>query len=174
MTSAAREHVVPVANERTALNIEVGGTTAADAQNSSRHVVRSLVEFVAALLCLLFLLYELMACQMKRVEGDVIPLRDHNDFLRSSEAAPFFGSGTSSSESRIPRMQPFSTINPADAHCPHMDRPQGTWPSDAWGELANTSTNLHTSLPTNAWWENIVLGWPTQVGAGMYRVNSRF
>lgn len=24
----------------------------------------------------------------------------------------------------IPSMQPFSTVNPADAHCPHMDRPE--------------------------------------------------
>lgn len=24
----------------------------------------------------------------------------------------------------IPSMQPFSTVDPADAHCPHMDRPE--------------------------------------------------
>eukprot|EP00903_Cladosiphon_okamuranus_P009961 g9449.t1 len=62
----------------------------------------------------------------------------------------------------IPSMQPFSTVDPADAHCPHMDRPEDTWPTSAWGALANASVNLHTSLPTNAWWENIVLGSPSQ------------
>lgn len=63
----------------------------------------------------------------------------------------------------IPSMQPFSTTDPADAHCPHMDRPRETWPTTAWGALANASVDLHTSLPTNAWWENIALGSPTQV-----------
>lgn len=63
----------------------------------------------------------------------------------------------------ISRMQPFSTLDPAEANCPHMDRPDDTWPTEVWGGLANASTELHTSLPTNAWWENIVLGSPTQV-----------
>jgi hypothetical protein len=31
-----------------------------------------------------------------------------------------------------------------------------------WGDLVEESKGLHTSLPTNAWWENIVLGKPTQ------------
>ena len=63
----------------------------------------------------------------------------------------------------VPSMQPFSTMDPADVHCPHMDRPSDTWPTDARGALANASMDLHTSLPTNAWWENIALGSPTQV-----------
>lgn len=42
-------------------------------------------------------------------------------------------------------------------------RTQDTWPTSAWGALANASVSLHTSLPTNAWWENIVLGFPSQV-----------
>ncbi|CAN0258108.1 unnamed protein product, partial [Laminaria digitata] len=62
----------------------------------------------------------------------------------------------------IPSMQPFSTMDPADVHCPHMDRPSDTWPTAAWGALTNASVDLHTSLPTNAWWENIALGSPTQ------------
>lgn len=40
---------------------------------------------------------------------------------------------------------------------------QDTWPTSAWGALANASVGLRTSLPTNAWWENIVLGFPSQV-----------
>lgn len=71
----------------------------------------------------------------------------------------------------VPSMQPFSTMDPADVHCPHMDRPRDTWPSGAWGALANASVNLHTSLPTNAWWENIALGSPTQVHRHRFRHN---
>lgn len=71
---------------------------------------------------------------------------------------------TVTEEKRIPFMQPFSTVNPKDANCPHMDRPVSTWPTKAWGRLANASMKLHASLPTNAWWENVVLGSPTQVG----------
>ena len=69
----------------------------------------------------------------------------------------------------VPSMQPFSTMDPADVHCPHMDRPRDTWPSGAWGTLANASVDLHTSLPTNAWWENIALGSPTQVRRRRFR-----
>ncbi|CAM9528344.1 unnamed protein product, partial [Choristocarpus tenellus] len=62
----------------------------------------------------------------------------------------------------VPGMQPLATTDPKDAFCPHMDRPEETWPTKAWGNLFEESSDLHTSLPTNAWWENIVLGDPTQ------------
>lgn len=112
----------------------------------------------------------------------LLPVVFHNkpevpgDNLQGNPGSASFNEGSSSSSSLsrggspgmpqgrvIPSMQPFSTVDPADAHCPHMDRPKDTWPTEAWGALANASMDLHTSLPTNAWWENVVLGSPTQV-----------
>ncbi|CAN0000956.1 unnamed protein product [Ectocarpus sp. 4 AP-2014] len=88
----------------------------------------------------------------------------HDSSSSSSEAALNMLDSSAAADGKIvvPAMQPFSTVDPADAHCPHMDRPEDTWPTSAWGALANASVGLHTSLPTNAWWENIVLGFPSQ------------
>jgi hypothetical protein len=59
----------------------------------------------------------------------------------------------------------FNTSSCCFAFCTcliHTDRPSDSWPGEVWGDLVEESRGLHTSLPTNAWWENIVLGKPTQ------------
>ncbi len=42
----------------------------------------------------------------------------------SNSASQDLASVSGSITKIIPSMQPFSTVNPADAYCPHMDRPE--------------------------------------------------
>lgn len=39
-------------------------------------------------------------------------------------ASTTIANGDDGTEKIIPSMQPFSTVDPANAHCPHMDRPE--------------------------------------------------
>lgn len=51
---------------------------------------------------------------------------DHDSSSSSSEAALNMLDSSAAADGKIgvPAMQPFSTVDPADAHCPHMDRPE--------------------------------------------------
>eukprot|EP00953_Heterococcus_sp_UTEX-ZZ885_P041599 21217-Heterococcus_DN1.PRE.2 len=65
------------------------------------------------------------------------------------------------------QLHSFASASSAMPCCTHAlvlaaDRPSDSWPGAVWGDLVEESKGLHTSLPTNAWWENIVLGKPTQ------------
>lgn len=153
------------ADERTSLNAADSGGQ--DGTSSSTTVrIKATIAAAATTAALAVVLCVGLFLASNGSRSDALP--DARGGGRSSGTAKGLvaSSGGSAGEEEgrvIPSMQPFSTTDPADAHCPHMDRPRGTWPTSAWGALANASTELHTSLPTNAWWENVVLGSPTQV-----------
>lgn len=149
------------ADERTALNAEAAGGQDDKSCSITRRINTAIAAAATAALAIVLCVGLLLFASNGSSDT---PHTRSGGSSRDKDLAASSGRSAGAEEGRvIPSMQPFSTTNPADAHCPHMDRPRGTWPTSAWGALANASMDLHTSLPTNAWWENIVLGFPTQV-----------
>lgn len=148
------------ADERTGLNTAAAvgqdGTSCSITRRTNTAIAAAATAALAIVLCVGLLF-------ASNGSSDTPHTRSGGSSMGKNLADSSGGSAGAEEGRVIPSMQPFSTTNPADAHCPHMDRPRGTWPTSAWGALANASMDLHTSLPTNAWWENIVLGFPTQV-----------
>jgi hypothetical protein len=64
-----------------------------------------------------------------------------------------------------PEMPALSTVDPKDSGFPYTDRPETSRPSNVWGRWLNRETFPKAGLATNAWWQNIVLGFPSQQGA---------
>lgn len=71
--------------------------------------------------------------------------RDNSsDHDSSSEAAINMLDSSAAAYGKIvvPSMQPFSTVDPADAHCPHMDRPEVSVEHLGYHRLLLTATIL--------------------------------
>ncbi len=64
----------------------------------------------------------------------------------------------------VPEMPALLVSSPVDAGFPEVDRPLDSRPEEVWKLWLNHSGDGGANLPTNAWWENIVLGSPTQEG----------
>ncbi len=64
----------------------------------------------------------------------------------------------------VPEMPALLVSSPVDAGFPEVDRPLDSRPEEVWRLWLNHSLDSRANLPTNAWWENIVLGSPTQEG----------
>ncbi len=64
----------------------------------------------------------------------------------------------------VPEMPALSASSPVDLGFPEVDRPIDSCPEEVWSLWLNHSLEYGANIPTNAWWENIVLGYPTQEG----------
>ncbi len=64
----------------------------------------------------------------------------------------------------IPEMPALLVSSPIDLGFPDVNRPPDTRPEEVWELWLIHSSEGGANLPTNAWWENIVLGSPTQEG----------
>lgn len=124
----------PQANERTALSegparydatpavVEPMGTSATP--NRGRHLSRLTMAVIS--LSATFLIAVLLSSTVR-----IASTPDDSASEDLAAVASTTGANQTSRPDKItprdkiiPSMQPFSTINPADAHCPHMDRPE--------------------------------------------------
>ncbi len=64
----------------------------------------------------------------------------------------------------VPEMPALLASSPVDLGFPEVGRPLDSRPEEVWSLWLNHSSEGGANLPTNAWWENIVLGSPTQEG----------